>query len=115
MSTAMMSAPSSASRIACERPWPRAAPVMKATLPSSFPATYQAPFTSVTAMDALSAVMGAMTPETADKAGRDSAAGAEAGQGALVAGRVGRAAVGRHGRGHRRTPADRHGHGRGRA
>src|SRR6266496_1485513 len=36
-STAMMSAPSSASRIACDRPWPRAAPVMKATLPSTLP------------------------------------------------------------------------------
>ena len=30
MSTAMMSAPSCASRMACERPCPRAAPVMKA-------------------------------------------------------------------------------------
>ena len=38
-STAMMSAPSCASRIAWLRPWPRAAPVMKATLPSSFPMT----------------------------------------------------------------------------
>src|SRR5260370_38966981 len=37
MSTAMMSAPSSASRIAWLRPWPRAAPVMKATLPSTRP------------------------------------------------------------------------------
>src|SRR6476661_8288779 len=33
----MMSAPSAASRSACERPWPRAIPVMKATLPSSLP------------------------------------------------------------------------------
>src|ERR1700722_8437205 len=33
----MMSAPSCASRIACERPCPRAAPVTKATLPSSWP------------------------------------------------------------------------------
>jgi acyl-CoA synthetase (AMP-forming)/AMP-acid ligase II len=32
----MMSAPSSARRSACARPCPRAAPVMKATLPSSF-------------------------------------------------------------------------------
>ena len=32
MSTAMMSAPSSANRTAWARPWPRAAPVMKATL-----------------------------------------------------------------------------------
>src|SRR3984885_3318450 len=39
MSTAMMSAPSSASRIACERPWPRPAPVTKATLPATLPAT----------------------------------------------------------------------------
>src|ERR1700728_2038256 len=39
MSTAMMSAPSWASRTAWLRPWPRAAPVMKATLPSSLPAT----------------------------------------------------------------------------
>src|SRR3954449_7358243 len=31
----MMSAPSCARRTACERPWPRAAPVMNATLPSS--------------------------------------------------------------------------------
>src|SRR5690349_7829647 len=37
MSTAMMSAPSWARRSACERPWPRAAPVMKATLPSILP------------------------------------------------------------------------------
>ena len=37
MSTAMMSAPSCASRTACARPWPRAAPVMKATLPSTRP------------------------------------------------------------------------------
>src|ERR1700733_1625135 len=35
-STAMMLAPSCASRMAWLRPWPRAAPVMKATLPSSF-------------------------------------------------------------------------------
>src|SRR4051812_8247935 len=37
MSTAMMSAPSSARRTAWLRPWPRAAPVMKATLPSTRP------------------------------------------------------------------------------
>ena len=37
MSTAMMSAPSSASRTAWLRPCPRAAPVMKATLPSTRP------------------------------------------------------------------------------
>src|SRR6266446_5956788 len=36
-STAMMSAPSSASRMAWLRPWPRAAPVMNATLPSTRP------------------------------------------------------------------------------
>src|SRR4051812_7473108 len=36
-STATTSAPSSANRIACARPWPRAAPVMNATLPSSLP------------------------------------------------------------------------------
>ena len=30
-----MSAPSSAKRTACDRPWPRAAPVMKATFPSN--------------------------------------------------------------------------------
>ena len=36
-SIAMMSAPSCASRIACERPWPRAAPVTNATLPSTRP------------------------------------------------------------------------------
>src|SRR5919201_2975938 len=41
MSTAMMSAPSSASRIACDRPCPRAAPVMKATLPATRPAIAQ--------------------------------------------------------------------------
>src|SRR3954451_11007568 len=39
MSTAMMSAPSCASRTAWLRPWLRAAPVMKATLPSTRPAT----------------------------------------------------------------------------
>src|SRR3954452_686918 len=43
MSTAMMSAPSWASRIAWLRPWPRAAPVMKATLPSMRPAMACAP------------------------------------------------------------------------
>src|SRR5690606_8313864 len=37
MSTAMMSAPSCASRTAWLRPWPRAAPVMKATLPETRP------------------------------------------------------------------------------
>src|SRR6201993_5027009 len=37
MSTAMMSAPSAAMRTACARPWPRAAPVMNATLPVSRP------------------------------------------------------------------------------
>src|SRR2546421_11510552 len=37
MSTAMMSAPSRASVMAWLRPWPRAAPVMKATLPSTRP------------------------------------------------------------------------------
>src|ERR1700729_700109 len=37
-SIAMMSAPSWASRIAWLRPWPRAAPVMKATLPATRPA-----------------------------------------------------------------------------
>src|SRR6202044_1736928 len=35
MSTAMMSAPSLAIRTAWARPWPRAAPVMNATLPAS--------------------------------------------------------------------------------
>src|SRR5277367_6929804 len=44
MSTAMMSAPSRASVIAWLRPWPRAAPVMKATLPSSFPVMLLCPF-----------------------------------------------------------------------
>src|SRR5947209_20595434 len=39
MSTAMMSAPSCASRTAWLRPCPRAAPVTKATLPSMRPAT----------------------------------------------------------------------------
>src|SRR5690242_3603925 len=37
MSSAMTSAPCWARRIACERPWPRAAPLMTATLPSSSP------------------------------------------------------------------------------
>ena len=37
MSTAMMSAPSLASFTAWARPWPRAAPVMKATWPSRLP------------------------------------------------------------------------------
>src|ERR1700739_4511769 len=37
MSMPMISAPSLASRSACERPWPRAMPEMKATLPSSVP------------------------------------------------------------------------------
>src|SRR5579859_763010 len=37
MSTAMMSAPSRASVMAWLRPWPRAAPVIKATLPSTRP------------------------------------------------------------------------------
>src|ERR1700753_3410358 len=42
MSTAMMAAPSSASRPACLRPWPRPAPVTKATLPCTRP--MRAPF-----------------------------------------------------------------------
>src|ERR1700733_6187858 len=46
ISSAMMSAPSAASRTACARPWPRAAPVMKATLPFKFP-TGLAPLVSV--------------------------------------------------------------------
>src|SRR6185437_4913537 len=37
MSMAMMSAPSWASRTAWLRPWPRAAPVMNATLPATRP------------------------------------------------------------------------------
>lgn len=40
MSRATMSAPSSASLTACARPWPRAAPVINATLPSSLPTAY---------------------------------------------------------------------------
>src|ERR1700756_619962 len=44
MSTAMMSAPSCASLTAWLRPWPRAAPVMKATMPSSFPLMLLCPF-----------------------------------------------------------------------
>src|SRR6185369_12309751 len=49
MSIAMMSAPSLASRIACARPWPRAAPVMNATRPSRLPldAVTAAPFASL--------------------------------------------------------------------
>src|SRR5882757_2380388 len=49
MSIAMMSAPSLASRIACARPWPRAAPVMNATRPSRGPpfAVTAAPFVSL--------------------------------------------------------------------
>src|SRR5712672_3545389 len=38
ISEAMMSAPSRASRTACDRPWARAAPVMNATRPCSDPA-----------------------------------------------------------------------------
>src|SRR5581483_986621 len=37
MSQTMIWAPSSASRIACDRPCPRAPPVIRATLPSNFP------------------------------------------------------------------------------
>src|SRR3954453_7221052 len=73
MSTAIMSAPSLAIRTACDRPWPRAAPVMKATLPSSFPATYVTPFTRACA---------ALTMP--DPGG----SGTEAGQRILVAGPV---------------------------
>src|SRR5271156_5810087 len=40
MSTPMMSAPSPASRSACERPWPRAMPEMNATFPSSVPIAF---------------------------------------------------------------------------
>src|ERR1700727_414360 len=40
MSTPMMSAPSPASRSACERPWPRAMPEMNATFPSSVPMVF---------------------------------------------------------------------------
>src|SRR6476659_9364702 len=45
-SIAMMSAPSAASRTACARPWPRAAPVTNATRPSRGPpvAVTAAPF-----------------------------------------------------------------------
>src|SRR5258707_10653407 len=43
MSTAMMSAPSWASRMAWLRPWPRAAPVMKATLPATRPVIVSPP------------------------------------------------------------------------
>src|SRR3984885_1382312 len=50
MSTPMMSAPSLASRSACERPWPRAMPEMNATLPSSVP---MIPFPSSDDRDAL--------------------------------------------------------------
>src|SRR3954469_13916771 len=39
-STAMMSAPSPASRMAFSRPWPRAAPVMNATLPATLPIVF---------------------------------------------------------------------------
>src|SRR3984893_16871508 len=46
ISSATMSAPSAASRTACARPWPRAAPVIKATLPLRFP-TVSAPLVSV--------------------------------------------------------------------
>src|SRR3984885_7042732 len=46
ISSATMSAPSAASRTACARPWPRAAPVLKATLPFRFP-TGSAPLVSV--------------------------------------------------------------------
>src|ERR1700761_5256647 len=73
MSTAMTSAPSCASRTACDRPWPRAAPVMKATLPSSFPATYVTPFTR------------ARAALTVPDPGRS---GTEAGQRVLVAGTI---------------------------
>src|SRR5438105_1281410 len=37
----MMSAPSRASRRACERPWPRATPVMNATLPCRMPMSFR--------------------------------------------------------------------------
>src|SRR6266487_3589942 len=74
MSTAMMSAPSCASRTACDRPWPRAAPVMKATLPSSFPATYVTPFTDARAAPTVP--------------GPGSGSGTEAGQRILVAGTI---------------------------
>src|SRR6478736_5075346 len=49
ISIVMMSAPSLASRIACARPWPRAAPVMNATRPSRLPfdAVTAAPFMSL--------------------------------------------------------------------
>src|ERR1700749_266495 len=43
MSAAMMSAPSCASRTAWLRPWPRAAPVISATFPSSLPMVSPAP------------------------------------------------------------------------
>src|SRR5207302_11375326 len=55
--------------------------LMKATLPSSFPATYPAPFTSVTVCGALSAVLVAPTTKTADKEGWPGlVTGSEAGQ-----------------------------------
>ena len=43
MSIAMMSAPADASFTACARPWPRAAPVMNATLPSRVDMTGSVP------------------------------------------------------------------------
>src|ERR1700748_515552 len=107
MSTAMMSAPSCASRTACDRPWPRAAPVMKATLPSSFPATYVTPFTR------------ARAALTVPDPGRS---GTEAGQRVLVAGTIrsvpdgsGASRAAADGDGHRRGAvrmiAERSGHG----
>src|SRR3984893_17434969 len=59
MSSAMMSAPSRASRTACDRPCARAAPVTNATLPCSAPAcpdTY-APFAACQASSELKRVL----------------------------------------------------------
>src|ERR1700761_6624403 len=68
-STAMMSAPSWASRIAWLRPWPRAAPVMNATLPATRPGMSSASLlvreTGVRAHQADHAVLGRGIAEAA--------------------------------------------------
>ena len=73
----MMSAPSLASRTACARPWPRAAPVMNATRPSRGPsvAATAAPFVKLrTRLTAeLERVLVALTGPSVDRVADDRA------------------------------------------
>src|SRR4051794_22021071 len=97
MSKVTISAPSSASRSACERPCPRAPPLMKATFPSSRPMTDRPPEKRRGRAQTLSARTAAVTgavgpsvrleqaarPDRPDRADADGGEG-EAGEAAVV-------------------------------